>query len=176
MNHADHVDLLRPGIPATGGVWADLGAGNGAFTLALAQLIGPGGVIYAIDRDQRSLSQLQQAASARFPAVRLHTRATDFTQPLDLPPLDGLIMANSLHFVRNKLPLLNRLKQHLRPTGRLLLVEYNTDHGNLWVPHPLSYRTWATLAAEAGFKKTYQLATKPSRFLREIYSAASLVG
>src|SRR5690554_4106120 len=41
MNHQDHVNLLRPGVPATGGVWADFGAGTGAFTLALAELLGP---------------------------------------------------------------------------------------------------------------------------------------
>jgi SAM-dependent methyltransferase len=83
-------------------------------------------------------------------------------------------MANSLHFVQHKLPLLSRLRQHLRPGGRLLLVEYNTDRGNRWVPHPLSYRTWVGLAAQAGYKDTWHLAAKPSRFLGEIYSAASV--
>jgi ubiquinone/menaquinone biosynthesis C-methylase UbiE len=174
VDHADHVDLLRSGVPASGGVWADLGAGNGAFTLALAQLISPGSVIYAIDQKQRPLHQLKQAASARFPTVTLHTRLADFSQPLDLPLLDGLVMANSLHFVPHKLPLLTRLRQYLRPGGRFLLVEYNTDRGNPWVPHPLSYRTWTALAAEAGFQSTQQLMAKPSRFLREIYSAISV--
>ena len=41
MDHAEHVNFLRNGIPATGGVWADFGAGRGAFTLALADLIAP---------------------------------------------------------------------------------------------------------------------------------------
>ena len=35
MNHRDHVNLLRRGVPEPGGVWADLGSGAGAFTLAL---------------------------------------------------------------------------------------------------------------------------------------------
>ncbi len=46
MNHDDHVALLRGGIAQPGGVWADFGSGTGAFTLALAELIGPTGVIH----------------------------------------------------------------------------------------------------------------------------------
>ena len=52
MNHNDHVNLLRKGIPEKGGLWADLGSGTGAFTLALADLIGSTGHIYSIDKDQ----------------------------------------------------------------------------------------------------------------------------
>ena len=40
MNHEDHVRLLRKGIVEPGGVWADFGSGAGAFTLALADLLG----------------------------------------------------------------------------------------------------------------------------------------
>ncbi len=36
MDHADHTNLLRAGIADARPVWADLGAGRGAFTLALA--------------------------------------------------------------------------------------------------------------------------------------------
>ncbi len=51
MDHTDHTNLLRDGIATPGGVWADFGAGAGAFTLALADLLGPGAEIVAIDRD-----------------------------------------------------------------------------------------------------------------------------
>src|SRR5213079_2399942 len=98
VNHQDHVGLLARGITqGEGGVWADLGAGAGAFTLALADLIGPGGVIYSIDKDQRALRQQEQAMRARFPATTVHYLAADFTRPLDLPQLDGVVMANALH-------------------------------------------------------------------------------
>ncbi len=51
MIHEDHVNLLRKGILEPGGVWADLGSGAGAFTLALADLIGSTGEIYSVDKD-----------------------------------------------------------------------------------------------------------------------------
>ncbi|NWF68104.1 MAG: class I SAM-dependent methyltransferase [Chloroflexi bacterium] len=173
MNHDDHVALLKDGIAAPGGVWADFGAGSGAFTLALAELIGVQGSIYAVDRDPHALDEQARRLRQRFPALHVQHMAADFTQPLDLPPLDGIVMANALHFVRAKNPLLQRLRAYLKPGGRLLLVEYNVDTGNRWVPYPLSYSTWQEIAQHNGFAETRKLAARPSRFLGEIYSALS---
>ena len=83
-------------------------------------------------------------------------------------------MANALHFVAEKDAVLRLVRGYLRPGGRLLLVEYNTDRGNPWVPHPLSYPTWEALARRNGFAETRLVATRPSRFLGEIYSALSI--
>ncbi len=174
MIHADHVNLLRKGIAGPGGIWADLGSGGGAFTLALADLIGATGKIYSVDKDAAVLRQQERTMQARFPAVTVHYIAADFTRELDLPALDGIVMANSLHFVRKKEPVLQLVRDYLRSGGRLLLVEYNADRGNMWVPYPLSYPTWEALARQNGFSDTRLLATVPSRFFGEIYSAASL--
>ncbi len=173
MNHQDHVRLLRKGVPAEGGTWADLGAGSGAFTLALAELLGPGGQIIAIDKDQASLRLLEQSMRAMFPANTVNYIRDDFTRPLTLAQLDGIVMANSLHYVQDKDALLKRIHTYLRPQGRLLLVEYNVDRGNPWVPYPLSYHTWEGLAGRNGYNETHLLERVPSRFLREMYSAAS---
>ncbi len=175
MKHADHVTLLRPAQLAPAGQWADFGAGAGAFTLALRELIGPQAHIYAIDRDARRLRELEREYARRFgDAANLHPTAADFTRPLDLPPLDGALMANSLHYYRaggDKLAVLERVRSYLKPQGTLLLVEYNVDAGNMWVPHPLSFGTWEALAPQAGFSTPRLLATHPSNFLREFYSA-----
>lgn len=174
MTHEDHVSLLKGGMPERGGVWADLGSGTGAFTLALADLIGPGGEIYSIDKDYRALKEQEREMSARFPGSVVHYRQADFTQRIELPTLDGIIMANSLHFARHKDPVVQLARSYLRPGGRFILVEYNADRGNPWVPHPLSYGTWSTLAEKNGFANTSLLAKVPSRFLGEIYAALSL--
>ena len=57
MDYADHVALLRDGVPHERGTWADLGAGDGAFTLALADLLPEGSTIHAIDRDRSALEE-----------------------------------------------------------------------------------------------------------------------
>src|SRR2546426_24975 len=174
MNHKDHINLVQKGIPEKGGTWADLGSGTGAFTLALADLIGPTGRIYSIDKDQRSLREQETAMRTHFPGVSVQYIVADFTQRLALPPLDGIVMANSLHFVHEKQAMIQLTRSYLRPGGQLLLVEYNADRGNPWVPYPLSYPSWETMARQNGFTTTRLLAKIPSRFLHEIYSAVSL--
>jgi ubiquinone/menaquinone biosynthesis C-methylase UbiE len=176
MDHRDHVRLIREGVAGDGLTWADLGAGSGAFTLALADLLGPAGTIHAVDRDARALAELGEAARRRFPDVALQLVVGDFTRPLALPPLDGVVMANSLHFVRDPAPVLALVRGYLRPGGRLVLVEYEADRGNHWVPFPFSYTTWERRASGAGFTGTRRLASVPSRFLGSIYSALSLAG
>ena len=130
MDHADHVALIKHGIAKTGGVWADFGSGNGAFTLALADILGPGAQIYSIDKNAASLNQQARALRSRFPAVEMHYLKADYTHPLELPPLDGVVMANTLHFQRDKDPALGLIRSYLQPWGRLIVVEYNQDRGN----------------------------------------------
>ena len=173
MDHQDHVNLLVDGIPAPGGAWADLGSGAGAFTLALADLIGPAGIIHSVDKDKRALRRQQAAMQQNFPAVTVHYQTADFSRPLDLPPLDGAVMANALHFIRHKEHAVRLVRSYLKPGGRFLLVEYDIDRGNRWVPHPLSYNSWSNLAQRSGFQHTERLAIRPSRFLHQIYAAAS---
>lgn len=174
VDHADHVALIREGVQGGGSTWADLGSGEGAFTLALADLLGPGGSIYTVDRDRGALDVQQGRLDRRFPDVAVTSLAADFTDRIALPPLDGIVMANSLHFVHDKAPVLELARGYLRPGGRFILVEYAADRGNAWVPYPLSFATWARLSAAVGFRSTRQLATVPSRFLDAIYSAVSL--
>lgn len=176
MDHQDHLDLLRKGIPGPGGVWADFGSGTGAFTLALAELVGPAGEIYSIDKDRSALRKQEQSLRARFPDLRVHYLVADFTRRLDLPSLDGAIMANALHFLREKEATIQLMHNYLRTGGRFILVEYNVEQGNPWVPYPLPYIAWEALAGKAGFVETRLLRTRPSRFLREIYAAVSVRG
>jgi len=174
MDHTDHVLLIRGGAADQSGIWADFGSGGGAFTLALTDLLADDAQIYSIDRDASTLDQQRSAMRRQFPDRKVTYQTADFTRKLDLPPLDGLIMANSLHFVRRKEPVLELVCGYLKPGGRLILVEYNTDRGNTWVPYPMTFETWRELANNNGFKDTRLLFARPSRFLNEIYSALSL--
>ncbi len=171
MDHDDHVNLLRPGVEGCGGAWADLGAGSGAFTLALADLLGPSGEIYAVDRDAGALRQNGRAMRRSFPQTLVHHLEADFTRPLTLPPLEGIVMANALHFQRDQGALIRQLRGYLRPGGRLVIVEYNIERPNRWVPYAVPYERWERLARVAGFERIEMLARRPSRTFGEIYSA-----
>jgi ubiquinone/menaquinone biosynthesis C-methylase UbiE len=172
MEHNNHVNLLRPANIKPGGSWADLGAGSGAFTFALRELTGPTAIIYAVDKDHADLNKLEQDHRTRFgDSQNLNLIAGDFTRTLILPPLDGIVMANALHFFKDKVKVLSHVRSYLKTNGAFLLVEYNVDSGNPWVPYPLTFETFRTLAPRANFTEPRLLAKTPSRFLREFYSA-----
>src|SRR6266480_6717270 len=135
MDSDDAVELLKAAIPREPGVWADLGAGTGTFTRALASLL-PGGRVYAVDQNACSLSKLnnqrQRGAATIIPVV------ADFTRPLDLPglggaELDGLLFANSLHFVADPATALGALAARVRTGGRIVIVEYDRRAASRWV-------------------------------------------
>ncbi len=170
MDHRDHVRLIREGIVP--GTWADLGSGAGAFTLALAELLGSSGSILSVDRDDEALRRQSRALEARFPGVAVTRLLRDFRDPLELPLLDGLLMSNSLHYVAEPRSLVARLLGHLRPAGRFVLVEYDTDRGNPWIPHPISWRAWRSLARGVGLVNVREIGREPSRFSGAIYAAA----
>ncbi len=174
MDHADHVRLIRDGVIGAGPAWADLGSGRGAFTLALADILGPSGRIVSVDRDAGALREQAGELRRRFPEVAVDQRVADFSGPLGVGPLDGIVMANSLHFVRDKAPVLAEVRAALRDGGRLVLVEYDADRGNQWVPFPMTFDTWRRTAEVSGFRDTRWLASVPSRFLGSIYSAVSV--
>ncbi len=174
MDHKDHANLLKPAGLPSGGTWADFGAGAGAFTFALRELVGPEATIYAVDKDRGALQRLESVHRSRFlSSDHLIPLNQDFTRLLNLPPLDGIVMANSLHYFKDKEKILRHIREFLKSNGALLLVEYNVDSGNLWVPHPLSFETYRSLAPQTGFSEPRLLGTVPSSFLHEFYSAVA---
>lgn len=78
-----------------------------------------------------------------------------------------------MHYVKDQVWFLKTLQKYLKPSGRLVLVEYNADRGNMWVPYRVSYRKLAKIAEETGYKNTTFISSVPSDFLNEIYSAVT---
>ncbi len=175
MEIQEAVDLLRDAVGESTGIWADLGAGTGTFTLALAELLG-GGTIYAVDDDAsaiRALGELQAVGGTRIVPVK-----ADFTHPVELPglggtPLDGLLMANALHFVSDATGVLSRLVQKVRAGGRVIVVEYDQRRASRWVPHPIPAASWPTLATAAGLVDATITATRPSMYSGILYVGAA---
>ena len=163
MQHHEMVALIQKGLDAPGGVWADLGAGTGNFTFALRDLIGPTGVIYAVDRDARALAAQRTRLAHAPEGAAIHLVQADVVaQPPELPPLDGILMANLIHFVRDPLALLRRLHGWLHDDGRLLVVEYDQSTPLPWVPYPVPLARLAKLAREAGFGPAMQVGSRRS--------------
>lgn len=170
MNERDALALLRAAVPsAEGEVWADLGAGTGVFTRALAALVGSSGHVYAVDEDARALSAIRAWADDA-PVTILRA---DVTQPLALPPLDGVVMANVLHFIRDAEAVLARVVSHLKPDGRLVLIEYEGRRPGPWTPYPVPIARFEQMAPAAGLSAPRVAATRPSRYGGSLYVAVA---
>jgi trans-aconitate methyltransferase len=171
MRHVDAVamfDGARFDTPAPS-TWADLGCGDGTFTLALAGRLAAGSTIHAVDRDARAVESVPPIAGG----VRIETYVSDFTRRWSFASvLDGILMANSLHFVESQRECLRRCAASLAPSGRFLIVEYDTDTANPWVPHPVSLVSLSRLMSEIGFRRVQKLGSRRSRYQRAAMYAA----
>ena len=148
-------------------IWADLGCGNGTFTLALAAMLSPGSLVYAIDTNAASLQQIPSG----YKQVSIEKYKADFiTDELAFANIDGILMANALHYVQSKNAFLKKVAAHLKEDGSFLIVEYNTDEPvPVWVPFPVSFTTLRDLFLNAGFSTIRQLDERPS-----VYGHASM--
>jgi ubiquinone/menaquinone biosynthesis C-methylase UbiE len=162
MEPHELVALIKNGVPSPNGIWAELGAGGGNFTHALRSLLAPTSTIYAIDRDPRAIREQQERLARNPDGATIILRQGDFTVPLDLPPLNGVLMANTLHFVRDQEPTLRQIRSYLKPGGTLLLVEYDFRVPRPWVPHPIAAQRFAALVTSAGFVDPTPIATRHS--------------
>lgn len=170
MKHDEAVELIRPAVPP-GGVWADLGAGTGTFTRALGDLLGAGGTVYAVDRSDRKVHTLRELDLPG--GADLHVRRGDFNEPLDLPTLDGVLMANALHFSASQATTLKRVADLLGGGARMLLVEYDRKRGNRWVPHPVPPERFRELAREIGLSTPVEVGSRRSAYHRRMYAAVA---
>jgi SAM-dependent methyltransferase len=142
--------------------WFDLGCGSGLFSEALIGLLPAASLIYAIDKEVTSFHHKQ-----------IKFLQLDFIRdPLPGVLVDGILMANALHYVKDKIQFLGKIKKHLRPDGVFLLVEYDMETPNQWVPYPLNLLSAQDIFKQAGLEFVCKINERLSSFNnRKIYSA-----
>lgn len=180
MNDSDAIAMIRDAVGVSAGVWADLGAGTGTFTRALREVLGAGSTVYAVDGDPRAVRALLELSSSTSGNVLVAAVHADFTRPLELPGLprahahlDGILLANALHFVRDAEGVLSRLVRQLRPGGRVIVVEYDRREASQWVPYPIPASRWPRIAESAGLTEPTITATRPSFYAGVLYTGAA---
>lgn len=142
--------------------WADLGCGSGLFSKALLQLLPSSSVVYAIDKQPQSFRESN---------ILFHQ--LDFINdelPFDF--LDGILMANALHYVKDKPALISKLKRHIKTNAAFVVVEYDTEKSNQWVPFPINFISLQQLFVKEGFEFVEKINERPSRYNSgKMYSA-----
>jgi hypothetical protein len=145
--------------------WCDLGCGTGMFTLALAQALVSGSTIHAVDLDSKALESIPDEDHG----VVIRKVLADLRSPgLRLPSVDGILMANSLHFIQDQLLFIEKL---LPLTNSFLIVEYERSKPSPWVPYPVHFEKAQRLFNESGVERVEKLSAQRSRFGGTIYSA-----
>lgn len=155
------ISLIQPAVPAAESpqTWADIGAGTGLFTQAMDQILPEKSTVIALDKSPHPLWYL------KLERCQLRVEEGDFERTMDLPLLDGMIMANALHYTQEPERVLKSLLEYLRPGGRLVLVEYDTDRPMPpWVPYPVSILRLEGMADGAGWKQPEITGQIPSAY------------
>lgn len=173
MTHDEAVALLEDAVRGCSGAWADLGCGTGTFTRALWHGLAKPARIMAVDRDPEALYGVRVwADEARADVVAIQA---DFTVPFDPDELggrlDGILLANALHFVEEQEPVMARLASTLRPGGRVVVVEYDHRPANRWVPWPVAPARLGVIARASGLPEPVVTARRPSEYGGDLYVA-----
>jgi SAM-dependent methyltransferase len=177
MTSDEAIAFIRPVVAGRSGDWADLGAGAGTFTAALAAILGAPHTVTAVERDRQALQELQHLASS-LPrtAATVRVIAADLAEPTSLdaiPPESqaGVLFGNVLHYFADPLPLLRAARTKLKADGAVVVLEYEGARANPWVPHPVSLRRLRELADAAQLGEPDVVSETTSRYHGTLYCA-----
>ena len=162
-----------------GGTWADIGAGEGASPSPSPTCSAPAPRIVAVDRDAGALRANADAVAAARSRRGALDRSSPTSRPRSrCPPLDGLVAANSLHFVpRDRQVAVIRVAGRAPPARRAVhRRRVRRGPRQSLGPAPVHGDDLARAGAEAGLVDPTPLARVPSRFLGGIYSRGRAAG
>lgn len=161
------LDVPRPGLtsgrlaealaPRAEEVVVEIGPGTGHFTVSVAQAIGPGGELHAVDVQPEMLDVVaRKTRAAGLDNVRIHV--ADARQlPLETESADALFMVTVLGEVPDQAAALREAARVLKPGGRLVIGEIA-----LLDPHWVSLTSAQECAADAGLR--YEKLVGSARF------------
>jgi len=145
--------------------WIDLGCGEGLFSRALGELLCAGSKIIGIDREpQASYAQINEQIAYSFIKADLLSMDTLHIEA------EGVMMANSLHFVEHQKIFIQKLIAQFGTRIKLILVEYDNDEKNAWVPFPISKKRLVDIFPSSEFSITF-IGERSSTYQSKMYAA-----
>jgi ubiquinone/menaquinone biosynthesis C-methylase UbiE len=145
----------------------DMGCGNGFYTLQLARLVGPKGLVYAVDIQPEMLQMLaRNAAEAGLTNIR-PVLGTPIDPRLPKASIDMMLCVDVYHEFSHPEAMLATIRESLAPEGQLVLVEFRGEDPAVPIK-PLHKMTKQQVRAElepAGFEMVREFDRLPWQHL-----------
>jgi precorrin-6B methylase 2 len=161
---------LKPGM-----VVADVGAGTGYMSLKLAKRVGPSGKVYAEDVQAEMLDKVR-ANAAKAGVSNIQTVQGSFTDPkLPKGQMDLILLVDVYHEFSEPQKMLQRIRDALKPGGRLVLLEYRKEDPNIPIlaEHKMSVTEVKTELEAEGFALGPVIETLPRQHILILTKAAA---
>lgn len=114
----------------------------------------PGSPITAVDRENQRL----QIDNVNF------IQADFEKDKLQLEELDGILIANALHYVTDKHSLIQKLGRMFGGDSCFIIIEYDTERSNPWVPYPISFQKLKLLFQMLGYQSVVKVNERRSAY------------
>jgi SAM-dependent methyltransferase len=126
----------------------DAGSGPGHATLDLAEIVGPTGRVYAIDRSDNFRSEIEAGARVRgLSNIELHNVDLG-TDAIPVRDVDAIFIRWVFIFMKDPIAVLKKLAASLRPGGRLICHDYYNWGAMSWTPHNLTLAEFVETAVK----------------------------
>ncbi len=113
---------LKPGMMV-----GDVGAGTGYYSIRMAKLIAPAGLVYANDIQPGMLDKLRERAAAVNVTNIVTVLGTEADPKLPAAKLDMVVLVDVYHELSRPQRMLEGIRESLKPGGRLVLLEYRKE-------------------------------------------------
>jgi SAM-dependent methyltransferase len=133
LERGERVDEEEPDLALNllqippGAAVADIGAGSGYITERLAARVGPNGRVFANDLQPQMLGILSRRLAARNITNVTLVQGTVDDPKLAPSSVDLALMVDVYHELSQPQAVLRRLREALKPGGRLVLLEYRKE-------------------------------------------------
>ncbi len=114
---------VKPGM-----IVADIGAGSGLFTIPLARALRPGGTVLAVEVDEALLHHITEAATEQG-LINVKPVYAEYNDPILSEPVDLALMSDVLHHIEDRTTYLKNLAKHMKPGGRVALIDFIPEKG-----------------------------------------------
>lgn len=164
---------IRPGMRI-----CDMGCGNGFYTLELARLVGPKGIVYAVDIQPEMLRLLATRAGEENLTNIRPIRGSPLDPRLPQAGVDMVLCVDVYHEFSHPTHMLTKIRDSLADGGLLVLAEFRAEDPAVPIKalHKMTKAQVRAELAAAGFEPVREFDRLPWQHLLFFRAAPDLPG